>query len=168
MRQRMVPVSDTRRGVLGAFREFAGVGPRVRVRAKLAFALGRDAIALSERLEDFAKLGRERVTDIGFCISVRNDGGFPVNVVEVGLIGRFSSPRIALHEPLLHDNKPWPRRLAPGEEVVAHFGTRLKALPVLRDIRRVYAQTRQDEMCYGAGPALRYYIGHALKASAAA
>ena len=130
---------------------------RLKVRAKVAYAIDRQAIALGEKPKDIRNLKRQNITDLGFCISVVNMGSTRLAVSEVGLIGWFDAPRISLFEPMLHDNKPWPRVLMPGEEVIAHFGTRLKGHTVLPQMRRVYAKTAHEEMFFGGGPAIRFY-----------
>ena len=135
---------------------------RLKVRAKIAYAIDRQAIALGEKLKDFRNLKRQNITDLGFCITVVNSGSSRVTVSEVGLIGWFDTPRISLHEPLLHDNKPWPRMLMPGEEVITHFGTSLKGHTVLHAVRRVYAKTAYEETFFGGGPAIRFYARHSL------
>ncbi len=94
---------------------------RLKVRAKVAYAIDRQAIALGEKPKDIRNLKRQNITDLGFCISVVNMGSTRLAVSEVGLIGWFDAPRISLFEPMLHDNKPWPRVLMPGEEVIAPF-----------------------------------------------
>jgi hypothetical protein len=88
-----------------------------------------------------------------------------VTITEVGFTGRFESPQVALHEPLLHDNKPWPRRLGPGESVIAHAGSRLKGHPVLAQLKRAYAKTDNDETRYGSSSALRHYVKSAGRSS---
>lgn len=135
---------------------------RLKVRAKIAYAIDRQAIALGEKPQDFRNLKQQNITDLGFCVSVVNSGSSRVTLSEVGLIGWFDAPRISLHEPMLHDNKPWPRVLMPGDEVVTHFGTRLKGHSVLPSMRRVYAKTAYEEEFYGGGPAIRFYVRHVM------
>lgn len=135
---------------------------RLKVRAKVAYAIDRQAIALGEKPKDFRNLKRQNITDLGFCISVVNSGTTRLTISEVGLMGWFDSPRISLFEPMLHDNKPWPRVLLPGEEVITHFGTRLKGHTVLPQMRRVYAKTAYEETFFGGGPAIRFYARHML------
>jgi len=132
---------------------------RLRVRPKIIYAFAGDAIAISDQPGDLAKLGKESIAEIGLCIEVVNDGDANITVAEVGLAGWFESPQIAVHEPLLHDNKPWPRTLKPGENVVAHLATGLKNQSVLKSFKRAYVRTTDDVVCYGAGgPALKFYI----------
>ena len=92
------------------------------MRAKVAYAIGYQAIAQGEKPKDFRNLKRQKITDLGFCISVLNSGTTRLTVSEVGLMGWFDSPQISLFEPMLHDNKPWPSVLLPGEEVITLFG----------------------------------------------
>lgn len=130
----------------------------LRVRAKIVCAVGKQAIALGDRPQDFKDLQSKIFLDPGFCISVQNCGKIKVTLSEVGLTGWSDKPRISLHEPMLHDNKPWPRILFPGDTVVTHFGTRLKGHPVLSSMRRVYAKTSNEDEFFGSGPAVRFYI----------
>jgi len=132
---------------------------RLRVRPKITFAFAGDGIAISDQPGDLAKMGKESIAEIGLCIDVFNDGDASIAIAEVGLAGWFESPQIAVHEPLLHDNKAWPRTLQPGENVIAHLATGLKNQSVLKSFRRAYARTTDDVVCYGAGgPALKFYI----------
>jgi hypothetical protein len=132
---------------------------RLRVRPKITYAFAGDGIAISDQPGDLAKLGKESIAEIGLCIDVLNDGDAPITIAEVGLAGWFESPQIAEHEPLLHDNKPWPRTLKPGENVIAHLASGLKHQSVLKSFRRGYVRTTDDLTYYGAGgPALKFYI----------
>lgn len=81
-----------------------------------------------------------------------------MTVTEVGLTGGAEGPQIPMIDPLLHDNGPWPRRLAPGETVIAHFGSGLKGHPVLPKVRRAYALTDEGRVLTGPTPALRPYF----------
>ncbi len=135
---------------------------RVRVRPKIAYAFAGDAIALSDSPSDLAKLGKKAIADFGFCIDVLNEGETTITVTEVGLAGWFETPQVAVHEPLLHDNKPWPRVLRPGDNVVAHLATSLKTHPILKSLKRAYIRTSDDLVCYGpGGAAMRFYIKQA-------
>lgn len=135
------------------------VKTRLRVRPKITFAFSGSGIAISDRPEDLAKLGKESVTEIGLCIDITNEGATDVTIAEVGLAGWFESPRLAEYEPLLHDNQPWPRVLKPGDKVIAHLASGLKNQPVLKSFRRAYVRTDADQISYGSGgPALRHYI----------
>ena len=142
-------------------------GLRLSVRPKIAYAISNDAIAIAERLKDLKALRRQPVADVGLCVEVENQGEEAVTITEIGFTGRFESPQVALHEPLLHDNKPWPRRLGPGEKVIAHAGSSLKGHPVLSDLKRAYAKTDNDETSYGTSSALRHYIRSAGRSPAA-
>ena len=82
-----------------------------------------------------------------------------MEVCEVGLIGRFDRPRMALHEPLLHDSGSWPRSLEPGGSVIAHLNTQLKSQPILRSFKKAYVSTSDDQIFYGSGGrALRFFV----------
>ncbi len=143
---------------LAAWRPSRSGGLRLSVRPKIAYAISNDAIAIAERLKDLLAFRRQPVADVGLCVEVVNRGEKAVTITEVGFTGRFESPQVALHEPLLHDNKPWPRRLGPGEKVIAHAGSRLKDHPVLSTLKRAYAKTDDDQTSYGSSSALRYYV----------
>ncbi len=134
---------------------------RLRVRPKITYAFAGDGIAISDQPGDLAKLGKTSVADIGLCIEISNEGGADITVAEVGLAGWFDSPRIAEYEPLLHDNRPWPRLLKPGEHVIAHLPSGLKHQSVLKSLKRAYVRTDDDIVSYAAGgPALKYYVKH--------
>ena len=153
-------------------RKFRGEGednsrrPRLRLRAKVAYALSGHAIAITDRPADIAHLGQEVLASLGLCLEVFNDGDDAVTITEVGLTGRFDSPRVAVHEPLLHDNKPWPRILQPGEQVITHLATDLGTHPVLNSLRRCYVSTDKDTVIHAnGGTALRFYIKQMKKRS---
>ena len=132
---------------------------KLRLRAKVAYALSGQAIAITDRPGDIAHLGKETIANIGLCLDIFNDGDEAVTVTEVGLTGRFDSPRVAVHEPLLHDNKSWPRTLQPGEQVIAHMASDLATHPILKSLRRCYVYTDQDQLVFAnGGTALRFYI----------
>ncbi|MDP7603518.1 MAG: hypothetical protein QF546_06750, partial [Alphaproteobacteria bacterium] len=143
---------------LAAFLPSRTDGLRLSVRPKIAYAISNDAIAIAERLKDLLAIRRQPVAEVGLCVEVVNRGEQAVTITEVGFTGRFESPQVALHEPLLHDNKPWPRRLGPGESVIAHAGSSLKGHPVLPNLKRAYAKTDNDETSYGTSSALRHYV----------
>ncbi len=143
---------------LAAFLPSRTDGLRLSVRPKIAYAISNDAIAIAERLKDLLAIRRQPVAEVGLCVEVVNRGEQAVTITEVGFTGRFKSPQVALHEPLLHDNKPWPRRLGPGESVIAHAGSSLKGHPVLPNLKRAYAKTDNDETSYGTSSALRHYV----------
>jgi len=135
------------------------VSPRLRLKAKLAYALSGQTIAITDRPGDIAHLGRDVIANVGLCLEIFNDGGDAVTITEVGLIGHFDSPRVAVHEPLLHDNKPWPRTLQPGEQVITHMASDLGKHPVLKSLRRCYLRTDKDALVHAnGGTALRFYI----------
>ena len=133
--------------------------PRLDLRVKIAYAISGQAIAITDRPGDIAHLGKETISGVGLCLDIFNEGDDAVTITEVGLIGRFESPQLAVHEPLLHDNKPWPRTLQPGERVIAHMASDLGLHPVLASLRRCYVRTDNDALVHANGStALRYYI----------
>lgn len=130
----------------------------LRLRAKLAYAIGRATIAIAESPDDFRGLRAKRMTQPGLCIEAVNRGRAAVTLMEVGLTRGEDGPQIALREPFLHDDGPWPRTLEPGEAVVCHFGSGLAGHPVLREVRRAYAVTADGRVLYGNADALEYYL----------
>lgn len=131
----------------------------VQVRARLTYAIGKATIAMGDDLSAFKGLRAKTLTPPGLCIEVQNHGKEPVVIAEVGLTRGEDGPQISLREPHLHDAGPWPRRLEPGESVVAHFGSGLAGHRVLPEVRRSYAQSVEGHTYMGpdAARALRQY-----------
>lgn len=133
--------------------------PRLRLRAKVAYALSGHTIAIMDRPSDITHLGHEVLASVGLCLEIFNDEDDEVTITEVGLTGRFDSPRVAVHEPLLHDKKTWPRILQPGEQVISYLASDLGNHPVLGSLKRCYVGTDRDVVIYAnGGMALRFYI----------
>jgi hypothetical protein len=133
--------------------------PHLEVRTKIAYAISGQAIAITDRPGDLAHLGKETIAGVGLCLDIFNQGDHTITVTEAGLVGLFDSPRVAVHEPLLHDNKPWPRTLEPGERVIVYLPSDLGTHPVLGSLRRGYVRTDSDALVQAnGGAALRYYI----------
>lgn len=126
--------------------------------ARLAHAIGRATIAIGDSPTDFRGLGANRLAPLGLCVVVSNTDRFPVTITEVGLTRGEEGPQISLREPLLHDRGPWPRTLAPGEEVVAHFGSGLETYPLLAEVRRSYAATLDGRYILGDATALQHFL----------
>ena len=103
--------------------------------------IGKATIAIGAELEDLALMGARPVAPPSLCIEVKNIGLEEVTVTEVGLMAGEYGPQIPMVDPLLHDNGSWPRRLKPGDTVIAHFGSGLGKHPVLHKVRRAYALT---------------------------
>ena len=57
----------------------------LRLRAKLAYAIGRATIAIAESPDDFRGLRAKRMTQPGLCIEAVNRGRAAVTLMEVGL-----------------------------------------------------------------------------------
>jgi len=133
--------------------------PRLRLRTKVAYAIPGPAIAITDRPGDIAHLGKEVMANVGLCLEVFNDGDDAVSITEVGFVGWFDRPQLAVHEPLLHDNKPWPRVLQPGQQVIAHMASDLGTHPILGALKRSYVRTETDSLVHAnGGTALRFYI----------
>ena len=135
-----------------------GASPRLTVVPKLVVPLGREAIAMADRPADVATVPGMTMSKVGLCVMIVNSGVEPVTVVEIGLVGRFGHPRIVMREPLLHDNKPWPRRLRAGETVVAYFASDIAGHHVLPAMRRAFAGSLEGATWLGASPALSWYV----------
>jgi hypothetical protein len=130
---------------------------RLQVVPKLAVPLGAEALALGERPQDYGQF-RPRLGRSGLCLMIVNAGLEPLTLVEIGLEGRFGSPRISMHEPLFHDAGQRPRELGPGDSVVAYFASRLRHHEVLAQMRRAYVTTADGRVWSGTSPALRYFV----------
>lgn len=90
----------------------------------------------------------------GFSIEVLNLSAFPVTIIEAGLttdsfIAR-KGKRYPMMNPIVVDNKPWPRRLEPRESVSLYAET-----PCYKNIGQAYARTACGEFRYGDSPALK-------------
>ena len=132
--------------------------PRLTVIPKLVVPVGREAIAVADRPADIAALRGGTMSRAGLCVMIVNSGVEPVTVVEIGLSGRFGHPRIVMRDPLLHDTKPWPRRLRAGETVVAYFASDIASHHVLPAMRRAFASSLDGASWSGASPALSWYV----------
>ncbi len=148
-------------------RALFGLGLRrgLQVTARITYPIGRATIAIGGHFQDIALMGAKPVGAPSLCIEVKNIGLKEVTVTEVGLTGGEEGPQIPMIDPLLHDNGDWPRRLMPGETVIAHFGSALGAHPVLSKVSRAYALT--DEGDRRTGPAAALGLLLAEMASAA-
>ena len=129
----------------------------VRVRARLAYPIGMATLAIGDGPNDFQGLHARKVAAPGLCIEVFNGSEDVITITEVGLTKGVEGAQIALREPLLHDNGPWPRRLAPGQAVIAHFGSMLAGHRILGEVRRSYAVTMDGRHYLGPAHALRHY-----------
>jgi hypothetical protein len=89
-------------------------------------------------------------------IEVINLSGFPVTIDEVGLTRQFwrvNGDRMAVPQPLLFDNRPWPRRLEARDALQAYV--ELGQLIGRTDFTRAYASTACGRMRFGSSPVLR-------------
>ena len=86
------------------------------------------------------------------CIEVTNLSAFAVTVGDVGFTGGSpkTSPRAAIVRPIIHDGKPWPRRLESRESVSVYF----QAMTLRPEMTKAYALTDCGEVAYGHGPAI--------------
>ena len=107
--------------------------------------------------EDFKGLRTRAIAEAGLCVVVQNWGDKPVTLTEVGLTRGGDGPQIALRELMLHDKGSWPRTLAPGEEVVCHFGSSLLGHPILPLVARSYAVSIDGGYFLGDAEVLQYY-----------
>jgi len=132
----------------------------VQVRARLTYAIGKATIAMGDDATAFRGLRARPLTPPGLCIEVQNHGKDTIIVTEVGLTRGEDGPQIALRDPHLHDSGPWPRHLAPGESVVAHFGSGLAGHKVLPDVRRSYALSIDGRHYFGPARAASLRCAH--------
>jgi hypothetical protein len=133
------------------------------VTAHMTVPIGKATIAIGAEVEDLALMGARPVAPPSLCIEVKNIGLEEVTVTEVGLMAGEYGPQIPMVDPLLHDNGPWPRRLNPGDTVIAHFGSGLGKHPVLHKVRRAYALTDEGQRLTGSAPALRPFQAGAAR-----
>lgn len=118
--------------VLGIINTWNGLSQRkvrLRVVPKVAFP-----VSHSGRLMD----------EMG-CIEVLNLSTFPLTVTEVGFTidgDPRTKRRAAIVQPLIHDGKPWPRRLEARESVTAYF----KFDGLSHEIQRAFAKTDCGEV----------------------
>lgn len=135
-----------------------GVGARLRVRPKIAFAIGDQAMAMSHSPRALRTVEAHRTCQTGLCLEIRNDGREPVRIDEIGLTGWFEDPWLSMSEPHLHDNGPWPRWLEPGATTIAYFDSSLRENPALGAVRRAYVLTAEGELAFGRSRALRAFV----------
>lgn len=134
------------------------------VTARMTIPIGKATIAIGAQVDDLALMGARPVAPPSLCIEVKNIGLEDVTVTEVGLMAGEYGPQIPMIDPLLHDNGSWPRRLKPGDTVIAHFGSGLGKHPVLAKVRRAYALTDEGDRLTGPAPALRPFQASAHRA----
>jgi hypothetical protein len=126
--------------VLGVINTWNGISQRkvrLRVVPKIAFP-----VSHSGRLDEMG------------CIEVLNLSTFPLTVTEVGFTidgDPRKKTRAAIVQPLIHDGKPWPRRLEARESVTAYFNF----ANLSHKIRKAYVKTDCGEVAYGKSPALQ-------------
>ena len=128
------------------------------VRPQVAYGISREALVLTDSPRELRALESQRVSSPTLCLQIGNTGREAVIVDEVGLVGWFGRPRIGMREPLLHDGKPWPRTLAPGETVIAYLTPDIQTHSVLPAIRFAYALSERGENWIGASAAIPYFV----------
>ena len=136
----------------------AGARVKLRVRPKIAFAIGAEAMAMSHSPRALKTVEAHRACQTGLCLEIRNDGREPVRIDEIGLTGWFEDPWLSMAEPHLHDNGPWPRWLEPGATAIAYFDSSLRENPALGAVRGAYVLTSEGELAYGRSGALRAFV----------
>ena len=131
----------------------------------MAYGVSRETLILTDRPRDLRALEPRRVSSPTLCLQIGNGGREPVTVDEIGLVGWFDRPRIGMREPLLHDGKPWPRKLAPDETVIVYLRPEIQNHSVLPSIRFGYALSDRSEIWIGASAAIPYFLNRSeLKA----
>ena len=136
----------------------SGARLKLRVRPKIAFAIGPEAVAMSHSPRALRAVEPHRACRAGLCLEIRNLGAEPVRIDEIGLTGWFEEPWLSMAEPHLHDNGPWPRWLEPGATTIAYFDSSLGRHPALSGVRRAYVLTAEGELAYGRSGALRSFV----------
>jgi hypothetical protein len=131
---------------------------RLRVRPKVAYAISREAVAMGDRPNELAAIAKSSLATPTLCLVIENVGREAVTVDEVGLSGWFDRPRLAMDEPLFHDAKGWPRRLAPGDSMVAYLTPAIQKHPVLSETRFGYAQSTAGEIWTGTSAAVPFFV----------
>ncbi len=139
-----------------------GARLKLRVRPKIAFAIGSEAMAMSHRPRALRAVEPHRACQTGLCLDIRNQGAEPVRIDEIGLTGWFEEPWLSMAEPHLHDNGPWPRWLDPGATMIAYFDSSVRRHPALGGVRRAYVRTAEGELAFGRSGALRSFV-HAAR-----
>jgi hypothetical protein len=134
-------------GVVNLWRSFDRDRVKLRVTPKVAYPVN---------------MGDDRTR---LCIEVVNLSTFPVTICDVGFSVRFSKDRLAVIDPILPDQKPWPRRLEPREAFTVYCSPSLAAEPRLQLVRGAYAKTDCGETGFGKNKGLSHYIAKAPKRS---
>ena len=116
-------------------------GVQLHVVPKLATPVGSEAIALGDGPNEMRHIPGHALDRSGLCLLIVNAGIETVVASEIGLMGRLGRPRVTMREPLLHDARGWPRRLLPGDSVVAYFASSIKHHPVLAQMRRAFVMS---------------------------
>ena len=133
-------------------------GARLHVIPKLATPVGSEAIALGDGPGEMRHIPGHALDRSGLCLLIVNAGIETVVASEIGLIGRWGRPRVTMREPLLHDARAWPRRLEPGDSVVAYFSSNIKRHSVLAQMRRAFVVDENGMMFTAVSPALTYFV----------
>ena len=92
-----------------------------------------------------------------FCIDVINLSAFPITVSEIGFLHKGTNERAVVIQPIILDQKPFPRRLEARES--ASF---FMAQPTPRKgnpLKCAYAKTSCERMFKGSSPALKQLNG---------
>ncbi|CAK0757390.1 conserved hypothetical protein [Gammaproteobacteria bacterium] len=112
---------------------------------------GRNAYLHNEDFFDTNHPARSKT----LSIEINNLSKFAVTVKEVGLRSRFSKKRMSLINPVLYDEKPWPRKLDPREIVIVPFDfATLIDHPRLLHVTHAYATTNCGTTYFGSSCAL--------------
>lgn len=133
-------------------------GAQLHVVPKLATPVGSEAIALGDGPNEMRHIPGHALDRSGLCLLIVNAGIETVIASEIGLMGRLGRPRMTMREPLLHDARGWPRRLAPGDSVVAYFASSIKRHPVLAQMRRAFVVDGDGMMFTATSPGLTYFV----------
>ena len=93
--------------------------------------------------------------DNHFAVEVVNMSAFPVIVDNVGFVVKGEKNRMVLVQPLVTDNKPWPRRLESRESVTVYglLGELLRS-PSFQRVTSAFVETSCGTLCQGSSRAL--------------
>ncbi|GAB2180864.1 hypothetical protein DLREEDagrD3_10870 [Denitratisoma sp. agr-D3] len=94
-----------------------------------------------------------------FCIEITNLSAFAVTVEEAGVFYKGTDSRGAYTQPILIDNRPWPRRLESRESVTV-YGQPPSVKPG-HPLKCAYARTACGVVRRGSSPAFRQLAANA-------
>ena len=155
-------------GIYNFFHARAADRVRLKVIAKASSFRGRDDTGKLFYLHNRDRFDPDHPAGCpdSLSLEVINLSKFSVTVDEVGLRARWDRNRLVLVNPIVPDEKPWPRKLDPRESVTIHFNlTNLIESPRFPTVVRAYATTACGTTCFGTSGALRDLVRHVKNAA---